>query len=293
MTEGKRIIVIPHSQGNLFANTTIANAVGSDTERFGETIGLFGVATPANRIAEGGEYITASDDRIIDGLRLFRPVLPANLNNDPGLFGDERSWTNHYFDRDYFSPELESRNRIDAAVDQLARDLIYPVVEAGDKALEVRIASPSGLFVDVLEFTDNGGPNILGEIGGSGDIYTLDCSRAEQGVYVVSFVVTSPTSGTASIQLQLGDSEEPEEEALTGDYDFTKFDPDFFNVQQNAVSCPIANVFVEESEDERIWEYEIEALGDSYCVDPCNFGPLQAVCEDESGGTFGTGGGIQ
>ena len=85
LDSGKRVIVVPHSQGNLFANTTIQAAFDAGAE-YQNSIGMFGVASAADRVIGGGNYITAIDDKVINVLRFIRNVLPGNFDNDPGFW---------------------------------------------------------------------------------------------------------------------------------------------------------------------------------------------------------------
>ena len=68
LAEGKRVVVVAHSQGNLYANDAI-DAVARAAES-SASIAVVGVATPASRIvgARSG-YVTAKDDIVIDILR--------------------------------------------------------------------------------------------------------------------------------------------------------------------------------------------------------------------------------
>ena len=131
LKEGKRVIVVAHSRGNLFANSAIT-AVEETLPWAGDSIGTVGIATPAgSAVNSWSAHVTAKDDVVINALRWVPgvKVLRWNVENDagflPGLFDGRDLW-NHTFARSYFEPALKSRGMIDDLVEELARDLRYP-----------------------------------------------------------------------------------------------------------------------------------------------------------------------
>ena len=126
--EGKRVVVVAHSQGNLYANDAI-DAVAETTPEGGASIAVVGVATPAARIAgDRSGHVTAKDDVVINALRAIpgATVLKGNVDNDPGVAGDRRDFWNHAFGRSYFDAGLASRAMIDALMNVLATELPFP-----------------------------------------------------------------------------------------------------------------------------------------------------------------------
>ena len=73
------IFFIPHSQGNLYANQ-LYNYLLASNEYTANQLKIFGIATPADEVAGSGDYISSSNDLIINGLRLIKNVLSANSN---------------------------------------------------------------------------------------------------------------------------------------------------------------------------------------------------------------------
>lgn len=75
---GKRVLVVSHSQGNLYSN-----AAYSGLQRLGRTqydlnaFGIAAIATPATNVATGDDYVTSDTDLVIDSLRNI--VSPATL----------------------------------------------------------------------------------------------------------------------------------------------------------------------------------------------------------------------
>lgn len=147
MKAGRRVIVLAHSQGNLFASDNVESARTADDD-FVDAIGLYGVATPAGRLIEGGDYVTAHDDRVIDFARLQAIILPSNLDNNPEAYfrEDNRSWHNHEFAGDYFAESLRSRFFIDEGIENLARTLKYPRIESG--SITVRVVDYPEIIIE-------------------------------------------------------------------------------------------------------------------------------------------------
>ena len=75
---GGRLLLVPHSQGNMYANLVLDRLVavgGPRTPIARESIGIMGVATP--RAVTGGLYLTSKNDRVISGVRYFFADTPA------------------------------------------------------------------------------------------------------------------------------------------------------------------------------------------------------------------------
>ena len=125
-----RVVIVAHSQGNLFANISMANLKDS----YDSNIGMIGVASPAAPPGppEGGNtnYWTAHDDHVINALRTQVSVLESNVDNEPKNTPDERDWTNHEFIKSYFKAGLETRRIIDINLDNLMRNLEFPTCDA-------------------------------------------------------------------------------------------------------------------------------------------------------------------
>ena len=123
---GERVIVVAHSQGNLFVNSAVQE-VSSRRPPCADSIAVVGVATPASRLAnQASEHVTAKDDVVINFARVVFPgVLRGNVNNDTGGRAD-RDHLNHSFYESYFAEGLPSRARIDSLVETLAEELPYP-----------------------------------------------------------------------------------------------------------------------------------------------------------------------
>ncbi len=76
----QKLLLIAHSQGNFYANSfydTVAGKVGGVPTG---GIGVYGVASPASRVAGNGKYMTSSTDTVIEKLRWkgILSIMPAN-----------------------------------------------------------------------------------------------------------------------------------------------------------------------------------------------------------------------
>lgn len=107
---GKRVFVVAHSQGNLFANIALKEVMRARPDE-ASSLAMIGVGTPAapgtqfaGRQAQA-YYRTAHDDQIIDLLRArtLWDVLPSNINND--------LTTNTAFAADFVTRPLETFTR--------------------------------------------------------------------------------------------------------------------------------------------------------------------------------------
>ena len=81
----QKLLLVGHSQGNFYANN-LYDAVASKPGGIpNESIGVYGVATPASRVAGGGKYLTSSSDAVINSLMIKvvtygADILPSNIN---------------------------------------------------------------------------------------------------------------------------------------------------------------------------------------------------------------------
>jgi len=78
----QKLLLVAHSQGNFYANSMYYGIVNQSGGVPAQSIGIYGVASPASHVAGGGKYITSSTDQLINNLRLadILTILPANEN---------------------------------------------------------------------------------------------------------------------------------------------------------------------------------------------------------------------
>ncbi|MET0066220.1 MAG: hypothetical protein ABW076_07730 [Candidatus Thiodiazotropha sp.] len=215
LQEGKRILLIAHSQGNMFAN----QAVSSLMNEYSSSIGMIGVASPAAVTYNNSTYYTAHDDRVIDALRLLYDVLPSNIENDPGFFNDPRDFSNHQFYDSYFATGIASRSNIDTDVSNYMASLQFPSAELGSGAITVTLTWGSEPDVD-LHVTEPNGTHVyyvnLQGVSGYLDLddttsygpehYYVSCETLETGTYSVGVnYYRGEGPETAQVQVTTGD----------------------------------------------------------------------------------------
>jgi hypothetical protein len=87
----QKLLLVGHSQGNFYSNTFYEAVADKSGGVPSQSIGVYGVATPASYVAGNGKYITSKNDNIINLARLANTlnVLPENVviekdnNSDP------------------------------------------------------------------------------------------------------------------------------------------------------------------------------------------------------------------
>ncbi|MSU45326.1 MAG: hypothetical protein EXS47_01725 [Candidatus Zambryskibacteria bacterium] len=64
----QKLLLVAHSQGNFYANSFYDTVVGKEGGVPSESIGVYGVANPAGRVAGNGRWLTSDTDNVISGL---------------------------------------------------------------------------------------------------------------------------------------------------------------------------------------------------------------------------------
>jgi hypothetical protein len=83
LAEGRKVVLVPHSQGNFYANTAVALLQTAPTPASASYISAVGIASPANQLTRGSTYVTSSADMVMNAVRILFPVLKPTDN--PGL----------------------------------------------------------------------------------------------------------------------------------------------------------------------------------------------------------------
>jgi len=215
LQEGKRVLLVAHSQGNLFANQAVLSLMGT----YSGSIGMIGVASPAAAIYNNSTYYTAHDDRVIDALRIIHDVLPSNLDNDPGVFNDPRDFSNHQFRESYFASGLASRTKIDEDVssNMAALQFLSPQLGSGaitvtltwgsEPDVDLHVTEPNGTHVYYLNLQGVSGFLDLDDVTSFGpEHYFVGCETLETGYYNVGVNYYSGNGPeTALVQVSTGD----------------------------------------------------------------------------------------
>ncbi len=76
LLSGRRVLLVAHSQGNLYANAVYAELQRRHVPM--SNLRLVGAAVPGLTLAGGSDYVTSASDGVINGLRLLFPVAAWN-----------------------------------------------------------------------------------------------------------------------------------------------------------------------------------------------------------------------
>jgi hypothetical protein len=132
LAQGKRVILVSHSQGNLYANEEWDQL----TEEEKSQVDIVAVATPANYVAKNNDlYTTLTEDWIAT---LFPHALAANASNQEDC-GDD--WTCHGFKESYMKGG-NSRERI---VEEIVA--LLPTKESEHCRIEGTVRSWDGTII--------------------------------------------------------------------------------------------------------------------------------------------------
>jgi len=216
LLEGSRAIMIAHSQGNLYAGEAMRSLMNEYTAN----INMVGVASSSRELYNENLYYTAYDDRVINKLRDYYEVLPANVDNDPGVFDDKRDISNHQFIPSYFAEGLVSRTLIDDAFFNYIANLQFPVAVVNTGIITATLRWGEQPDVDLHALEPNGfhvfysypqgmsGYLDLDDVDAFGpEHYYVSCETLEAGTYhfgVNYFYGTAPE--TAYVQIVAGTS---------------------------------------------------------------------------------------
>jgi outer membrane biosynthesis protein TonB len=77
----QKLLLVAHSQGNFYANNFYDKVASQEGGVPSQSIGVYSVATPANRVGGGGKYLTSDTDNIIASeVARFVKILPPNVH---------------------------------------------------------------------------------------------------------------------------------------------------------------------------------------------------------------------
>ncbi len=105
LSEDKMVVLVPHSQGNLYGNIAY---LGIDQHYIGR-FSIVSVANPDGFVAGGGPYTTIDEDVIIGRIPL---ALPRNLDNFFGPLNWGDIWSGHSFIKSYMASGHKAETKI-------------------------------------------------------------------------------------------------------------------------------------------------------------------------------------
>ena len=211
---GNRVLVVAHSQGNLYANA--AHTRLADKGLPMDSFGIVSVANPASRVAGGGPYFTLVNDMVINAVSLLFPnTLSPNVENNI----DYTDWTHHSFIDSYLNGNQSGPMIVNTILSE-ADGLSWPEQQVGRGPISVTLTWGEQPDVDLHIFEPNWShvyyANPVGQSGhldhddassyGPEHYFVGSCDQLETGRYGVAvnyYRGTEPE--TAHIQIQAGD----------------------------------------------------------------------------------------
>lgn len=202
LIEGRKVVLVAHSQGNLYAN----RAYDQLQQEYGSSVGIVSVATPDSRVAGGGPWFTLTGDRVIRYLRLaFPSILPPDLDGPSS--GADR-WQ-HGFLESYLQPGGSSRVPILRGIDQRIDDLEPPQGIAHDGVITVTLTWGAEPDVDLHVFEPGGRHVYYAQPqGDSGYLDVDDTTSFGPEHYYVSCDTLVPGTYRIGVNYYRGDSPE-------------------------------------------------------------------------------------
>lgn len=209
LLEGRKVVLVPHSQGNFFANRAYVSLTAEEQR----SVGIISVANPDSRVAGEGPYTTLTNDIVI---RPIPGALPANVSNSR-IF-NFRDWTGHGFTESYLEPGSNSRAQILGHIRSTLTTLETPSTNAGDGVITVTLTWGDQPDVDLHVFEPDGahvywrakqgeaGYLDIDDVTSFGpEHYFVSCDTLRPGIYQVGVnFYNGNAPELANIQIQAG-----------------------------------------------------------------------------------------
>lgn len=206
--EGRKVVLVAHSQGNFFANRAYTS-LSADEKR---STGIVSVANPDSAVADGRPYTTLTNDWVIAAIP---GALRGNTTNSPNASHD---FLHHGFVESYLVAGTASQSRILGHVRNAIDTVESPVAGAEEGVITVTLTWGAQPDVDLHVF-EPGGEHVyyanlqgtsgfldLDDVTGFGpEHYYASCSSLQTGTYGVGvnyFNGSQPE--TAVVQVQAG-----------------------------------------------------------------------------------------
>jgi hypothetical protein len=114
---GGHIVLVAHSQGNLFASLAYSQLTAAQQNN----ISVVGVAVPSTSVPGNGFYVTLQSDLVISGLALAKALalLPLPLDANEVNNSQSEDWTGHYFLPSYLDGDRSGIDIINTVVNNI------------------------------------------------------------------------------------------------------------------------------------------------------------------------------
>lgn len=150
---GKRVMVVAHSQGNLYANAIFGSIQNDNSNAYDlNAFGIAAVATPANFVATGDDHVTSDTDHVIDAVRIFAPAtLQGNDNSVPFTTSADRlgHGFNEIYTSNQFSIRSHTQNVMQTTMARIAN--VTPTFASGPITATLTWSSPGDVDLHTYE----------------------------------------------------------------------------------------------------------------------------------------------
>ena len=201
LLEGRKLLFVAHSQGNLFANAAYAYAVGKVGSEAAKVVHIAPASPTLN-----GPHTLANLDLVINGLRLIGTVppitddIPPAAERSAGANGGTDA-LGHGLLEIYLHPDLAPSQRIKGHIDDALNTLVAPPGEAtgglftatltwdGTGDVDLHTFEPGGAHVDYRDKTGEAGfLDVDNKVADGPEHYyaTCDNARLQEGTYTFS-----------------------------------------------------------------------------------------------------------
>lgn len=156
MKAGDRVFLMPHSQGNLYANRVYDGIFERPgiPDLWKESVGISGIASAASYVAGPfSRYVTSSTDVVIGALNAIRGTLPANVT----LPISSADFTGHGLQEIYLANSA-SKTIISANAVFLGQNVKYPGTLIADLSAA---ASDSAALADLIDDANSLSPTLV------------------------------------------------------------------------------------------------------------------------------------
>ncbi|UJS15950.1 MAG: hypothetical protein L3J17_08450 [Candidatus Jettenia sp.] len=194
LREGRKVVLVAHSQGNLYGNIAYLSINPQYLDRFG----IVSVANPDDYVAGGGPYTTIREDLIIGSLPT---ALDSNVNNFSNTYINPFDLSGHSFIKSYMFSDHDAERQILEdivnTIDKLSSSYEITEIVNTYNILRVACGNPGTTLVTIPQdvyiteistyhWCDGGQP------AGTHSLYNLN-----------SFLVYGPFSGTTDFRFWL------------------------------------------------------------------------------------------
>lgn len=196
--EGKKVLLVAHSQGTLFANQAFFNLTAEEQDGFG----IVSAALVDSFVAGGGVYTTLTEDAVVLALTAVKtaaglpaPLLPNVTNSTLPL----PSVAAHFFRTSYLSAGSNSRAKLFGDMVATLDALVEPPPTAQEGIITVTLTwgvqpdvdlhvfEPNGTHVYYANLTGPSGFLDVDDVTSFGpEHYFVDCPTLETGTYGVA-----------------------------------------------------------------------------------------------------------